>query len=119
MKKHHKILGVISFLAIGIFLNSCKKDDNSPSEFLTVREAVPSGGNMLLKVKIGTPVQLNLAINPGNKTVKDATYVNKHLDISTFSNSGLLTGVAEGKDTVVITAKPQNISVWYIVDVTK
>ena len=96
---------------------ACKKDKVDFGENLTVREAVNSGGNMQIPVKIGTPLQLNLVVTPGNKTINEATYQNKHTDIATFSSSGLVTGIAEGRDTVVITSG--NLQVWYVVNVTK
>ncbi len=108
------------FLVAGIgmsLLYSCKKDKVDFGESLTVREAVNAAGNMQIPVKIGTPLQLNLAVTPGNRTVTDATYSNKHPEIATFSNAGLVTGVSVGKDTVVI--KSGNLQVWYVVNVTK
>ncbi|MVZ64933.1 hypothetical protein GQF61_03650 [Sphingobacterium sp. DK4209] len=116
--KTKNIIRLLILAGFGTALSySCKKNDVDFGENLTVREAVNAGGNMQIPVKIGTPLQLNLAITPGNRTVTDASYKNKHTDISTFSSSGLVTGVSEGKDTVVISSG--NLQVWYVVNVTK
>lgn len=116
MKNH--VVKIIAFVLCGLFaLQSCKKEENTPKDNLTVREAVHSSGAMSIPVKIGTPLQLNLAITPGNRTVQDATYQNKHPEIATFSSTGLVTGVAVGKDTVTITSG--DLKVWYVVNVTK
>jgi hypothetical protein len=108
-------LFIFAFLGLAI-LYSCKKDLGSVKDNLTVREAILSGGFMQIPVKIGTPLQLNLAVNPGNRTVTQASYSNKHPETATFSNSGIVTGISIGRDTVTI--KSGDLSVWYIVNVT-
>jgi len=116
MKNIFKICLIL--FAGAIFIQSCKKDTGPIKDNLTVREAVLSGGNMQIPVKIGQPVQLNLALNPGNRTVSSsATYTSKHPEIATYSSSGLVTGLEEGKDTVTINSG--ELSVWYIVNVSK
>lgn len=115
MKNKFNIIG-IALLGI-LMLQSCKKDEGSFKENLTVREAVLSGGNMQIPVKIGTPLQLNLAVNPGNKSVTEATYNNKQPEIASFSNSGIVTGLKVGTDTVTITSG--NLQVWYLVVVSE
>ena len=106
----------ISLLGVTMGLSACKKDLAPIKDNLTVREAVLSGGFMQIPVKIGTPLQINLAVNPGNRSVTEATYSNKHPEIATYSSTGLVTGLTVGKDTVTI--RSGELNVWYIVDVT-
>lgn len=107
----------ISLLCVTTGFNACKKDLGSIKDNLTVREAVLSGGFMQIPVKIGTPLQINLAVNPGNRSVTEATYTSKHPEIATYSNTGLVTGLTVGKDTITI--RSGELHVWYIVNVTK
>ncbi|WP_418360839.1 Ig-like domain-containing protein [Sphingobacterium detergens] len=116
MKIRSNIYLLLSCLCGSLVLHSCKKDLGPIKDNLTVREAILSGGFMQIPVKIGTPLQINLAVNPGNRTVTDATYSNKHPEIATYSNTGLVTGLAVGKDTVTI--RSGELNVWYIVNVT-
>lgn len=116
MKIRSNIYLLIGCLCGSLALNSCKKDLGPIKDNLTVREAVFSGGFVQIPVKIGTPLQINLALNPGNRTVTDATYSNKHPEIATYSNTGLITGLTAGKDTVTI--RSGELDVWYVVNVT-
>ncbi len=117
MKIKVYIYPLISLLYVTMGLNACKKDLGPIKDNLTAREAVLSGGFMQIPVKIGTPLQINLAVNPGNRSVTQATYTNKHPEIATYSSTGLVTGLTVGKDTVTI--RSGELNVWYIVNVTK
>ncbi len=116
MKIRSNIYLLISCLGLIIGMSACKKELGPIKDNLTVREAVLSGGFMQIPVKIGTPLQINLAVNPGNRTVTEATYSNKHPEIATYSSTGLVTGLTVGKDTVTI--RSGELNVWYIVNVT-
>lgn len=106
-------------LAVSLLsLAACKKDLPPIKNNLTVREAVLSGGFMQIPVKIGTPLQINLAVNPGNIAVtEEATYTSKHPEIASYSKSGVITGLTVGVDTVIINTA--GLQVWYMVNVSK
>lgn len=116
MKIRSNIYLLIACLCGSLGLHSCKKDLGPIKDNLTVREAILSGGFMQIPVKIGTPLQINLAVNPGNRTVTTATYSNKHPEIASYSTTGLITGLSVGRDTVTI--QSGELNVWYIVNVT-
>jgi hypothetical protein len=96
-------------------LNSCKEDEEDGLvTAITVREAVYVSPIMQLSLKDNATLQLTPYIMPQTASNKNVTYSNKHPELLTVSESGLITPKGIGTDTVTIRAKDgSNVSVSY------
>ena len=99
------------------------RDSNGLSADITVNVAqyVPVTGisvSSTVEVNVKKTVSLNASILPTNATHKEISYSSSNTSIATVSNSGDVTGVAEGSATITLVAE-NNISNTVTVTVSK
>lgn len=56
-------------------------------------------------ISIGATTQLNVGYTPSDTNVKNVTYTSSNESIATVSNTGLVTGIAQGSATITATAQ--------------
>ncbi len=59
-------------------------------------------------ISIGATTQLTVGYTPSDTNVKNVTYTSSNESIATVSNTGLVTGVAQGSATITATAQTAN-----------
>ena len=62
-------------------------------------------------ISIGATTQLTVGYTPNDTNVKNVTYTSSNESAATVSNTGLVTGVAQGSATITATAQAQNGSI--------
>jgi hypothetical protein len=94
--------------------------NNGKVASISVPEAVLSGGVMKILMREGEPLQLTPVIFPESATNKTLSYSNLHQDILTVSESGVITPLKFGTDTVIVSATDgSNVKMAYPVIVTE
>ena len=59
-------------------------------------------------IAIGSTSQLSVNYSPSDTNVKNVTFASSNTSVATVSNSGLVTGVAQGNATITATAETEN-----------
>lgn len=116
---------IISYLSISIvfaiFLFSCEKEE-SGIQALSLKEAVYVSGanNMTISLKEGETLQVTPFVMPRSAAIPPLSYSNRHPEILSVSQEGLITPKAVGVDTLTVSALDgSKISVSYVVEIVK
>lgn len=117
--KRYALLGLLGLCTVYIY--SCQREIELDGRGLSIREAVyTSGGNYMgFSLAQNATLQLTPVLTPGNVTTSEVIYSNRHPDVITVNSTGLVTGIAVGIDTLLITSTQYpELSVSYVVNVT-
>ena len=114
MKKLRFILSLFALLSFGVA--GCQNIPSTPSEISVTGVSL---NKTSLSLKENETYQLVATISPSDATNKEVTWTTTSSKYVTVSNTGLVTAVAEGTASVVVTTKDGKFTDMCEVEVTK
>ena len=94
------VSGTVSFSGVTVTVGGGSGGSSTPiyPTSISLTAAVNS-------ISIGATTQLTVGYTPSDTNVKNVTYSSSSADIATVSNTGLVTGIAQGSATITATAE--------------